>query len=111
MTSLPGNIENFYAHSYLAGDEVKFGETHLFLGPRFLVTVRHGYSRSHSKISKRCEAMPKQLTKGPGFAFYSIMDFIVHNYVLIDLYAANFRLPLPFLPFYLQNLLNLLKAT
>lgn len=67
--------------AHLAGDEVKFGETHIFLGPRFLVTVRHGYSRSHSKIRARCEAMPKQLAKGPGFALYSIMDFIVDNYV------------------------------
>ena len=65
----------------LAGDEVKFGETHIFLGPRFLVTVRHGYSQSHSKIRARCEAMPQQLAKGPGFALYSIMDFIVDNYV------------------------------
>ena len=65
----------------LAGDEVKFGETHIFLGPRFLVTVRHGYSQSHSKIRARCEAMPQQLAKGPGFALYTIMDFIVDNYV------------------------------
>ena len=65
----------------LAGDQVKFGETHIFLGPRFLVTVRHGYSQSHSKIRARCEAMPQQLAKGPGFALYTIMDFIVDNYV------------------------------
>ena len=65
----------------LAGDEVKFGETHIFLGPRFLVTVRHGYSHSHSKIRARCEAMPQQLAKGPGFVLYTIMDFIVDNYV------------------------------
>jgi magnesium transporter len=67
--------------AHLAGGHVEFGETHIFLGPRFLVTVRHGYSRSHSKIRERCEAMPKQLAKGPGFALYSIMDFIVDNYV------------------------------
>jgi len=77
--------------AHLVGDEVKFGETHIFLGPRFLVTVRHGYSRSHSKIRARCEAMPKQLAKGPGFALYSIMDFIVDNYVpVIDGLQARF---------------------
>jgi magnesium transporter len=65
----------------LAGDQVKFGETHIFLGPRFLVTVRHGYSQSHSKIRERCEAMPQKLAKGPGFVLYTIMDFIVDNYV------------------------------
>ena len=67
--------------AYLAGEQVKFGETHIFLGVRFLVTIRHGYSCSHSKIRERCEAMPKQLAKGPGFALYSIMDFIVDNYI------------------------------
>ena len=67
--------------AHLAEDQVEFGETHIFLGPRFLVTVRHGASRSHSRIRGRCEAMPQQLAKGPGFALYSIMDFIVDNYV------------------------------
>jgi magnesium transporter len=67
--------------AHLAGGQVEFGETHFFLGQRFLVTVRHGYSSSHRKIRERCEAMPKQLAKGPGFALYSIMDFIIDNYV------------------------------
>jgi magnesium transporter len=77
--------------AHLAGDQVKFGETHIFLGPRFLVTVRHGSTLNHSKIRARCEAMPKQLAKGPGFALYSIMDFIVDNYVpVIDGLQARF---------------------
>ncbi len=67
--------------AHLAKERVEFGETHIFMGPRFLVTVRHGASRSHSKIRERCEAMPQQLAKGPGFVLYSIMDFIVDNYV------------------------------
>jgi len=67
--------------AHLAEEQVEFGETHIFMGPRFLVTVRHGASRSHSKIRERCEAMPQQLAKGPGFVLYSIMDFIVDNYV------------------------------
>ncbi|WP_340120830.1 magnesium/cobalt transporter CorA [Methylobacter svalbardensis] len=69
--------------AHLAEDQVEFGETHIFLGPRFLVTIRHGASHSLSKVRERCEAMPQQLTKGPGFALYSIMDFIVDNYVPI----------------------------
>ncbi|MDD5321102.1 MAG: magnesium/cobalt transporter CorA [Methylococcales bacterium] len=67
--------------AHLAEEQVEFGETHIFLGPHFLVTVRHGASRNHSKVRGRCEAMPQQLAKGPGFALYSIMDFIVDNYV------------------------------
>jgi magnesium transporter len=67
--------------AHLAKEQVEFGETHIFMGPRFLVTVRHGASHSLSKARERCEAMPQQLAKGPGFALYSIMDFIVDNYV------------------------------
>lgn len=77
--------------AHLAENEVEFGETHLFLGPRFLVTVRHGASRSLSKVRERCQAMPHQLGKGPGFALYSIMDFIVDNYMpVIDGLQARF---------------------
>ncbi|OAH99469.1 magnesium transporter [Methylomonas methanica] len=66
----------------LADKNVEFGETHIFMGPRFLVTVRHGASQSLSKVRERCQAMPHQLSKGPGFALYSIMDFIVDNYMV-----------------------------
>ncbi len=72
-------------------DSVEFGETHIFLGPRFLVTVRHGASDSLNKVRTRCEAMPQQLSKGPGFALYSVMDFIVDNYMpVIDALQARF---------------------
>lgn len=75
----------------LVDDELEFGETHFFLGPRFLVTVRHGASQSLIKVRERCEAMPQQLAKGPGFALYSIMDFIVDNYMpVIDGLQARF---------------------
>jgi magnesium transporter len=68
-------------HTAILGNEtVEFGESHIFLGPRFIVTVRHGASHSLSRVRERCQAMPHQLAKGPGFALYSIMDFIVDNY-------------------------------
>ncbi|MGZ8226436.1 MAG: magnesium/cobalt transporter CorA [Methylococcaceae bacterium] len=65
----------------LSKDGVNFGETHIFAGNRFVVTVGHGSLLDHSKIRKKCEAMPHQLAKGPGFVMYSIMDFIVDNYM------------------------------
>lgn len=65
----------------LTEDSVNFGETHIFAGSRFVVTVRHGSTIDHRKIRARCETMPQQLAKGPGFVLYSIIDFIVDNYV------------------------------
>lgn len=65
----------------LKNDDIEFGETHFFVGSHFLITVRHGASLSHSKVRARCEALPHQLAKGPGFALYAVMDFIVDNYM------------------------------
>ncbi len=59
---------------------VEFGETHLFVGPRFAVSVRHGASRSYAEVRARCEAAPHLLARGPGFVLYAIMDFVVDQY-------------------------------
>lgn len=67
----------------LGQDEIEFGETHIFVGSHFLITVRHGASFSLGKARARCEALPHQLAKGPGFALYAIMDHIVDNYMLV----------------------------
>ncbi|MGZ4957623.1 MAG: magnesium/cobalt transporter CorA [Methylomonas sp.] len=65
----------------LGENEVEFGETHIFAGSRFLVTIRHGASQSLERARKRCEAAPNQMAKGPSFMLYSIMDLIVDNYM------------------------------
>lgn len=75
----------------LVDQELELGELHIFMGPRFLVTVRHGASASLSRVRERCEATPQQLTKGAGFVLYSIMDFVVDNYMpVIDGLQARF---------------------
>jgi magnesium transporter len=67
--------------AHLFDDELQFGETNLFVGQRFLVSVRHGPSMGYQKVRERCESMPQQLAKGPGFALYAIIDYVVDNYV------------------------------
>lgn len=62
------------------GGKVQFGETHIFVGPRYAVTVRHGASLSYAPARARCESAPNLLQKGPGFVLYAIMDFVVDNY-------------------------------
>lgn len=59
---------------------IDFGETHFFVGPGYLVSVRHGPSLSYAEVRARCEATPQLLVKGPGFVLYAIMDFIVDQY-------------------------------
>jgi magnesium transporter len=59
---------------------IEFGETHVFLGPRYVVTVRHGSLKSHVGLRTRCEASPQSLAKGEGFVLHALMDFIVDQY-------------------------------
>jgi magnesium transporter len=59
---------------------IAFGETHLFVGSRYVVSVRHGASLSYADVRTRCEAQPQLLAKGPGFVLHAIMDFVVDQY-------------------------------
>ncbi|MGN6038064.1 MULTISPECIES: magnesium and cobalt transport protein CorA [Serratia] len=61
-------------------DEIEYGETHFFVGKNFLVTVRHGASPSYAPIRAKAEENHKQMCRGPGFALYSVLDFVVDNY-------------------------------
>lgn len=59
---------------------VAFGETHIFAGRNFIVTVRHGPSVSYAPVRQRCEQSPARLALGPGYALYAVLDAIVDNY-------------------------------
>ncbi|MBD0298512.1 MAG: magnesium/cobalt transporter CorA [Flavisolibacter sp.] len=59
---------------------IDFGETHFFVGPNFIVSVRHGSSISYAQVRSRCENMPHLLCKGQGFVLYALMDFVVDQY-------------------------------
>ena len=59
---------------------IEFGETHVFLGSNYVITVRHGSLRSHIGVRHRCESTPPQLAKGPGYVLYALMDFVVDQY-------------------------------
>ena len=71
------------AHSVASSHKLEFGETHAFVGRNFIVTVRHGSLRSHVHVRQRCELTPHLLTKGPGYVLYSLMDFVVDQYLPI----------------------------
>ncbi len=59
---------------------ISFGETHLFVGRGYIVSVRHGTSVSYTAVRQRCEAFPKTLSHGETYILYAILDFIVDNY-------------------------------
>jgi len=61
-------------------NRIDFGETHFFVGHRFLITVRHGSSIPYTEVRNRCESTPQLLKIGEGFALYAVMDSIVDQY-------------------------------
>jgi magnesium transporter len=73
----------------LVDRKIQFGETHIFAGRGYVVTVRHGSTTAYREVRARCEGVPKMLAMGESFVVYSIIDFIVDNYfpVLHDLEA------------------------
>jgi magnesium transporter len=58
---------------------LQFGETHIFLGPRYLVTIRHGASLSYAPARRNCEQAPELLAHGPSYGLYGVLDSIVDN--------------------------------
>jgi magnesium transporter len=62
---------------------IRFGETYAFLGPRYLVTVRHGASLSYAPVRARVEREPELLALGPTYGLYAVLDFVVDQYLPI----------------------------
>jgi magnesium transporter len=86
------------------GGHIGFGETYAFLGPRYLVTVRHGASLSYAPVRARVEREPELLALGPTYGLYAVLDFVVDQYLPIvtefrdelnklehDIFAETFR--------------------
>lgn len=66
---------------YLDSEEaVEFGEVHVFVGPGFIVTVRHAESPDLAKVRSRLEGDPELLARGPMAVLYGIVDEVVDEY-------------------------------
>lgn len=59
---------------------IAFGETHIFIGPRYLLTVRHGASLPFNPVRERCEKNPQLMQLGASYSLYAVIDAIVDNY-------------------------------
>lgn len=75
---------------HLEGDDgqsrIAYGNTALFVGRNFIITVRHGSDRGHAPIRTQLEATPWLLKNGPDYVLHAILDFIVDGYFeVIDL--------------------------
>jgi magnesium transporter len=69
--------------------DVETGEVMVFLGDRFVVTVRKGEANPLAAVRHRLEADPDQLRHGEISVLHAVMDSIVDNYVAIDQELQN----------------------
>lgn len=63
-----------------APEEVDFGELHVFVGPDFVITVRHGAAPDLTGVRRRMEESPELLKLGPEAVLYAILDAVVDGY-------------------------------
>ena len=61
-------------------DTVEFGEIMLFIGPQFVVAVRHKPASALGDVRKQIESRPDLLRYGPGAVLYAILDRVVDDY-------------------------------
>ncbi|WP_457028437.1 magnesium and cobalt transport protein CorA [Kitasatospora sp. P5_F3] len=68
---------------------VETGELMVFVGPDFVITVRHGGHSSLHELRRRLESageigdVPGLLAKGPSAVLHAIADQVVDNYLLV----------------------------
>ncbi len=62
-------------------ETIEFAEIQLFVGRRFLVTVRHGDTCDLAEVRREMEADPERLDRGPIAAVHGIIDRVVDDYV------------------------------
>jgi magnesium transporter len=61
-------------------EEVEFGEIHLFVGPNFILTVRHSRTPDLAVVRQRMETSQELLALGPEAVLYAILDSVVDGY-------------------------------
>jgi magnesium transporter len=71
---------------HLDEDRISYGNTAIFVGRQFIVTVRHGSMRAHKAVRAQLEVTPWLLKHGSDYVLHAILDFIVDGYFdVIDL--------------------------
>ncbi len=64
-------------------EKLRYGETHAFLGERFLITIRHAASLPYEAVRDRLEMEPELLRLGPSVCLWAVLDAVVDNYLPI----------------------------
>jgi magnesium transporter len=69
------------AHYHEDREEVHFGEIHLFAGPGYVISVRHGPGSELATARQRLEDRPDLLKLGASSAIWAVLDKVVDDYL------------------------------
>jgi magnesium transporter len=69
--------------AFLVDGHIELGETEMFLGRGYIISIRHGASASYARVRECAEAAPQRLAHGEDYVLYAIVDFIVDNYLAV----------------------------
>jgi magnesium transporter len=61
-------------------ETVHFGEIHVFAGPGYAITIRHGEASALGSARQRLEARPDLLRLGPASVIWAVLDKVVDDY-------------------------------
>ena len=61
-------------------ETVEFGEVHVFAGPEFVITIRHGDAPDLADVRRQLEKRPDLLRRGPVAILHAIIDRVVDDY-------------------------------
>jgi magnesium transporter len=56
------------------------GELEVFVGPRFVLSIRARSPRGFLGVRARCEREPELLMQGPGYVLYALMEAVADDY-------------------------------
>jgi magnesium transporter len=82
-------IERYETHYFVvlrtaryddATEDVDFGEIHIFAGPGYAITVRHGEASELGPARQRLEARPELIDAGPVSVIWAVLDLVVDDY-------------------------------
>ncbi|TDB78057.1 magnesium and cobalt transport protein CorA [Micromonospora sp. KC723] len=83
VTLLVARTAGYVAHAELTANSevVDTGDVMVFLGDRFVVTVRHGAAGALSAVREEIQRRPKVLAEGPWAVAYAVTDRMVDLYL------------------------------
>jgi magnesium transporter len=70
-----------HEHLTATSEVVDTGEVMVFLGPHYVITVRHGQHGGLKELRSRLEEQPDLLCLGPAAVLYSVADLVVDTFV------------------------------